>query len=155
MIKVAAYTNGGIEVASCRLRSFYLFKKAEEFSQQIIDNARNVGFLTTQMYETIDLGYIFFEQDKLDQAESCYLKVVEPFKKAGDNHKLCQAYVRLSELYLKWNDPDKALVYALDAEKIMSPDLTRQSQVYRALGKIYAALGNIDRAEICFKKSER
>ncbi|MBT4137155.1 MAG: protein kinase, partial [Candidatus Latescibacteria bacterium] len=146
-------------ILGCRaaLREIYTyrgrFREAETFSKQIIENAQNTGIKIAEMYETIDLGYIFFEQDKFDQAELCYFKVIEIFKKTKDNNKLCQAYVRLSELYLKLDDSDKALRYAHDAEKIMSPNLTRQSQVYRALGKSHAALDDFDQAESCFEKS--
>jgi tetratricopeptide (TPR) repeat protein len=154
VLKDKRYTN----LCRAALREIYTYRghflKAEEFSQQIIDNANNAGIKSLAMYEMVDLGYIYFEQDKLDEAESCYLRVIELYKQVGDNHKLCLAYVRLAELYHKLDDLDKSLVYALDAEKIKSPNLTRQSQVYRALGKVYAALGNTNKAKGYFEKSK-
>ena len=59
MIKVAAYTNGGIEVASCRLRSFYLFKKAEEFGLEIL---RNLSFTESLSCNCLHLQKIYTPQ---------------------------------------------------------------------------------------------
>lgn len=147
-----------IQMCRAALREIYTyrgrFQQAEQLSQMIIDNAKNTGMKPLETYEKIDLGYIFFEQDKLDQAEACYLEVVDTFKKIKNNHKLSQAYIRLSELYLKVDDFEKALNYALNAEKILTPDLHRQSQAYRALGNIYAALDDIEQAEVYFEKSK-
>ena len=59
MIKVAAYTVGGIEVASCRLRSFYLFKKAEEFGLEIL---RNLSFTESLSCNCLHLQKIYTPQ---------------------------------------------------------------------------------------------
>ena len=59
MIKVAAYTNGGIEVASCRLRSFYLFKKAGKFGLKVL---RNLSFTESLSCHCLHLQKIYTPQ---------------------------------------------------------------------------------------------
>ena len=145
----------------CRaaLREIYTyrgqFQKAEELSQQIIESGKNTGIVSFEMYETLDLGYIFFEQGKFEQAEQCYLAFVEAFKLEEDHHKLCLAYVRLGELYLSLGDKDQAFHYAQKAKKIKISDVGRQSQVCRILGKVYVESEDFEQAETYLIRSQR
>ena len=146
-----------IHMCQSSLREIYTyrgrFEEAEVLSKKTIDACRKMGSINAESYETLDLGYIYAEQNKVEQSEACYFSALDTLLKSNQRQKLPLVYTRLSELYIKKGDFQKALNFATQAKEILGPEPLRRCQVYRALGMVHAALGATEEAASHFDKS--
>ena len=129
------------------------FRDAEKLNRQIVDTYRERGDISSVAYHTLDLGYIYFESGDLTKAESHYLSALETLSELKQYRKLQLAHTRLSELYLKQGDAEKALDYATRAKEMDGSEPVRRSQVCRVLAMSFAALGRHDEASEWFDSS--
>ncbi len=89
-------------------------------------------------------GYYHWQHDKPELTEKLYLLELQTLQAAHLDKELTASYQRLSVLYEKQRNYDKALHYALLGLKNLQTlkDSSQYSSVYLALGNIHRSMGN-------------
>jgi len=102
-----------------------------------------------------EMGNVYAFYEEWGKAEECYLKAAELERELKNWAGLLENLFLLSNLLMDKNDLDKALEYALKAEKVSkkSRDKTGQFQVYKQVGRIYERKWDLKRARESFEKA--
>jgi len=128
----------GNEVSSMPLKLF-CFKKAIQMFRQSDDS---VNEMTTLRY----IADVHLQQRRFDLAESELFQILKrDLKGAGSQNVMCSNDL-LAALYITKGDYDKALFYALRAEKMMrtSQDSLYAATFYIRISNIYRTIGKND-----------
>ena len=93
-------------------------------------------------------GYYHWQHNKPELTEKLYLLELQTLQAAKLNKELTASYQRLSGLYEKQRNFDKALHYALLGLKNLQvlKDSSQFSSIYLALGNIHRSMGNYPEA---------
>jgi signal transduction histidine kinase len=96
----------------------------------------------------INMGDLYFEFHKSDQALDYFLKGIKYDTELGDFFGVCQFQNKIATIYLQRRDFEKASIYLMDAMK-----LARQSSSFTWMGITYNNLALLSEAKGNFKES--
>lgn len=85
------------------------------------------------------MGLIDFDQDRLDDAEARFKKVIVLSRARGDDRRHAMARARMADIYLRHDNPSRArleLKQALELDPENSKALFKMSRVLQLLGKV-------------------
>lgn len=124
------------------------YQKALESAKMAYEEIKDLGQTNSKAIYLGNIGFILIELNQLDEAEEKILASYELKKKTGQRLSITYSLTQLAELSIKRDDYQKALSYALEAEKILvSIDATFELvQLYNLLAKIYENLREFEKA---------
>jgi tetratricopeptide (TPR) repeat protein len=129
-------------------RALRRFEKASE-----IFTGEGLKSEMSMCYRQMGIVYTFYE--KWEKAEQCYKNAIDIDKKLRDWPNLLENLFLLSNLLMDKNELNKALEYALEAEKISrkAKDKVKQFQACKHIGQIYERRLNSKKAMEYFEKA--
>lgn len=107
-----------------------------------------IDFPRLNMIATTNIGNVYIEMDRFDEAEEYLKRAIEFFDEQNYNINLTGAYLYLAKLYNRSNRYDKALNYAKEGHDLaMSIEQSQYTlEGYEMMAEIYANLGNFENA---------
>jgi tetratricopeptide (TPR) repeat protein len=150
-----------INLSRCLLSLGYLrllkreFKKASSYFLRAFQLlSRNESLRDLAIYYEYQ-GELYFQQKRLEEAESCYLKAIEIGEKiAPEGGIISQSYRLLAELDLKRKDLEKAsedVEKSLKVSKALGEKL-EEGLAYKISGEIYSLKNEKDKSREAFEK---
>lgn len=128
-------------------------EKAFEFFQKCLKEIKGKSnIMESKIYA--DLGNYYYRKGDFDNAIAHQQKSIDIRVQQQMKNALITNYIELAELYLKQNNLEQAIAYALQAEAL-SEELNiviKLSQVYHIISTIYESIGDPVKALEYYKK---
>lgn len=124
------------------------YEKSLEYSTMARDYFKSSGNDKRKAIADYNIGVAYFAMNDLEKSKNAYLSCLVEFEKLGDKMRIYGTQMRLSEIYLKQGENNRALTYALQAlkgsEELESKSM--QTFLYNHIYQIYEARNDFKNA---------
>ena len=102
-----------------------------------------------------NLGGYCYQKSQYKESLANYLESYKYAQQMGNQYHFCEVCKKLSRVYLKLNEPGKALQFIIEAEKLATEigDRADLKEIYQSRGEIEQQLGNYKTASEYFSKT--
>ena len=158
-LTAALKANNGYEIsrAKRRLSEYYLqlkeYTKAHKLSNEALNYSIAQNHYMTQLYSYAQIGSLYYEQEKYQQAINTFSKLTSRFKTADDKDDKAQVYNKLAKSFYKVQQIDSALFYAKKGYRV-SKAIGLNEEIYLSANILDMCYNRLKKYDTAYKYSK-